>query len=588
MSTKSNVDPFLLEVLKNSFDTIADDMALNLMRSAYSGIIRDSMDFSTALLDERGQTLAQGLTTPMHLGSFFDAMNGLMRRFEGDIEPDDVFIFNDPYIANGQHLPDIYITKPIFHNTMIAGWSCTVAHHCDVGGIVAGSNALGATEIYQEGLRIPFLKFVDAGHPVLAIKELVASNVRLPDKVLGDLQSQIAACATGERELLELIGRYGRDIVMEYYGHLHDYAERLARAEFAEVSDGTYRFTDHIDGLGANPEPVVFELALTVEGDHVTADFTGSSPQVQGGINAPLPFTKASVYAALRSIMPEEVPNCHGYTRAITVTAPEGSVVNPVMPAACGARGITGYRTIDCMFGALAKAVPERVAADNSGGSTLPTISGWRDGKPFIFCETFMGNFGATFDHDGQEGIAHIGANQSNVPVEMIEAEYPIRIERYAIAEDTGGPGEYRGGLSLVREYRILAAEAELNVRSDKRDFPPHGLDGGHAGTGSVNIVRTTSGAETMLPVLLTEPVRLAQGALFHHAMAGAGGYGDPLVRDVERVRWDVIEGKVSVAHAAEAYGVVIMSTGVLPGEVMVDMDATHVLRGRLRESRAE
>ncbi|MDP6253452.1 MAG: hydantoinase B/oxoprolinase family protein, partial [Alphaproteobacteria bacterium] len=338
MSTKSNVDPFLLEVLKNSFDTIADDMALNLMRSAYSGIIRDSMDFSTALLDERGQTLAQGLTTPMHLGSFFDAMSGLMRRFEGDIEPDDVFIFNDPYIANGQHLPDIYITKPIFHNTMIAGWSCTVAHHCDVGGIVAGSNALGATEIYQEGLRIPFLKFVDAGHPVLAIKELVASNVRLPDKVLGDLQSQIAACATGERELLELIGRYGRDIVMEYYGHLHDYAERLARAEFAEVSDGTYRFTDHIDGLGANPEPVVFELALTVEGDHVTADFTGSSPQVQGGINAPLPFTKASVYAALRSIMPEEVPNCHGYTRAITVTAPEGSVVNPVMPAACGAR----------------------------------------------------------------------------------------------------------------------------------------------------------------------------------------------------------------------------------------------------------
>ena len=579
MSIRSNIDPFLLEVLKSSFDTIADDMALNLMRSAYSGIIRDSMDFSTALRDDHGQTLAQGLTTPMHLGSFFDAMTGLRDRFDGDVEPGDVFIFNDPYLANGQHLPDIYIIKPIFVEEAITGWSCTVAHHCDVGGIVAGSNALGATEIYQEGLRLPFLKFIEAGRPVRAIWDLVASNVRLPDKVLGDLQSQIAACSTGERELQELVSRYGRDTVMAYYEHLHDYAERLARAEFTEVPDGTYRFTDHIDGLGEDPEPVIFELALTVDGDHVTADFTGSSPQVKGGINAPYPFTKASVYAALRSIMPEDVPNCHGYTRAITVVAPQGTVLNPMMPAACGARGITGYRTIDCMFGALAQAVPDRVAADNSGGSTLPTISGWQDGRPFVFCETFMGNFGATAEHDGQEGTAHIGANQSNVPVEMIEAEYPLRIERYGILEDTGGPGEFRGGLSLVREYRVLAPEAELNVRSDKRDYPPHGLYGGEPGVGSTNVVSHVDGAKQPLPVLLTEPIELAQGAVFHHAMAGAGGYGDPLARDVERVRWDVVEGKVSVTHAADAYGVVVRCAGPLPGQVTVDAEATAALR---------
>ena len=301
--------------------------------------------------------------------------------------------FNDPYLANGQHLPDIYIVKPIYDDAVLAGWSCTIAHHCDVGGIVAGSNALGATEIYQEGLRIPFLKFIAAGKPVRPIWDLIASNVRLPDKVMGDLQSQIAACATGERELIDLLARYGRETVMEYYDHLHDYAERLARAEFAEVPDGTYHFTDHIDGLGAQPEPVIFQLALTVDGDHVTADFTGSSPQVKGGINAPLPFTKASVYAALRSIMPEDVPNCHGYTRAIDVVVPAGTVLNPIMPAACGARGITGYRTIDCMFGALAQAVPNRVAADNSGGSTLPTISGWRDGKTIRILRNVHGQF---------------------------------------------------------------------------------------------------------------------------------------------------------------------------------------------------
>jgi N-methylhydantoinase B len=574
----SNVDPFLLEILKSSFDTIADDMALNLMRTAYSGIVRDSMDFSTAILDHRGQTLAQGLTTPMHLGSFYDAMSGLARHFEGRVAPADVFIFNDPYVAHGMHLPDIYIVKPIYFEDRLCGWACSLAHHSDVGGIVAGSNALSAHEIYQEGLRIPYVKFIDAGKPVQAVWDMVATNVRLPDKVMGDLQSQLAACATGERELTELIGRYGLATVMEYYDHLHDYAERLARAAFRAIPDGTYRFTDHIDGLGDAPEDVIFQLALTVEGDQVTADFAGSSPQVKGGINAPFPFIKASVYAALRSIMPEEVPNCHGYTRAITVRAPEGSVVNPVMPAACGARGITGYRTIDCMFGALAQALPERVAADNSGGSTLPTISGWRDGKPFVFCETFMGNYGATAHHDGQEGVAHIGANQSNVPVEMIEAEYPIRIEQYGIVPDTGGPGRHRGGLSLVRSYRVLADEADLNVRSDKRKHPPHGLRGGGPGAPSMNTLHRRDGDVEVLPVLLTRTVPMRKGDLFHHVMAGGGGYGDPLQRDPALVLEDVMEEKITRAHAADAYGVVVID-GPRP---RVDAAATAALRARL------
>jgi N-methylhydantoinase B len=580
---RSNVDPFLLEILKSSFDTIADDMALNLMRTAYSGIVRDSMDFSTAILDHRGQTLAQGLTTPMHLGSFWDAMTGLMRQFDGRITPGDVFIFNDPYAAGGMHLPDIYIVKPIYCEADICGWACALAHHSDVGGIVAGSNALSAHEIYQEGLRIPYVKFIAAGKPVEGIWDMVATNVRLPEKVMGDLQSQLAACATGERELIELMGRYGRSTVMKYYDHLHDYAERLARAAIRAIPDGTYRFTDHIDGLGDEPETVIFQLALTVDGDQVTADFAGSSAQVRGGINAPFPFIKASVYAAMRSIMPEEVPNCHGYTRAITVRAPSGTVVNPVMPAACGARGISGYRTIDCMFGALAQALPDRVAADNSGGSTLPTISGWRNNKPFVFCETFMGNSGASADHDGEEGVAHIGANQSNVPVEMIEAEYPIRIEHYGVLPDSGGPGRHRGGLSLVRSYRLLAEDADLNVRSDKRRHPPHGLFGGGQGGPSINTIHRGDGRIETLPVLLTRTVAMRKGDLFHHVMAGGGGYGDALERDPALVRDDVIEGKVTRIHAAAAYGVVIDDCPAL----CVNVAATAALRARLRRTRS-
>jgi len=328
---------------------------------------------------------------------------------------------------------------------------------------------------------------------------------------------------------------------------------------------------------------VIFQLALTVDGDQVTADFGGSSPQVRGGINAPFPFIKASVYAAMRSIMPEDVPNCHGYTRAITVRAPPGTVVNPVMPAACGARGITGYRTIDCMFGALAQALPDRVAADNSGGSTLPTISGWRNNKPFVFCETFMGNSGASAEHDGEEGVAHIGANQSNVPVEMIEAEYPVRIEHYGVLPDSGGPGRHRGGLSLVRSYRLLAEDADLNVRSDKRRHPPHGLFGGGQGGPSINTLYRADGRIETLPVLLTRTVAMRKGDLFHHVMAGGGGYGDALERDPARVLDDVIEGKVTRRHAAEAYGVVIDECP----QICVDAAATAALRARLRKTRS-
>ena len=571
-------DPFVLEILKSAFDTIADDMALILLRTSYSSIVRESMDFSTAICDVHGQTLAQGVTTPMHLGSFYDAMRALINECEGRIDPGDIFIFNDPYVAAGQHLPDIYIVKPVFEGTTLAGWATTVAHHSDVGGIVAGSNALGAPEIFAEGLRLPVIKFMERGQPVKVVWDIIALNVRTPDKVLGDLQAQVAACTTGERELKELFARYGFEMVSGYARHLHDYAERLARAEFRDIPDGTYRFTDHIDGLGPDPQELVLETAVTFEGDSASVDWTGSSDQVEGGINSPLPFTKACGYAALRAIMPADVPNCFGYTRAIDTVAPQGSLVNPVLPGPCGARGITGYRMIDCLFGALAQAVPDRVRADNSGGSTLPTISGWREGTPFVFCETFMGNSGGASTLDGEDGAPHIGANQCNVPVEMIEASYPLRIDSYGLVPDTGGPGKHRGGLALMREYRILAESAELNVRSDKRRRPPHGLYGGKDGTPSWNIINPGS-EDRVLPVLLMAPERLKRGDVFRHIMSGAGGYGDPLERDPARVLDDVIAEKVSIERAAPDYGVVI-EAGEPP---TLDAAATTELRRKMQ-----
>ena len=577
---QNDVDSFQLEIIRNSFDTIADDMALTLMRTAHSGIVRDSLDFSTSICDAEGLPLAQGVCTPMQLGSFYDAMRQLVTGHAGSIAPDDAFIFNDPYAASGQHLPDIYIAVPVFHSGKLRAWAVTIAHHSDVGGIVAGSNAIGVSEIFQEGLRLPIVKFIDGGKRNDALWEVIALNVRTPDKVLGDLQAQLASCTSGERELTTLFDRYGVDTVLRYGEHLHDYAERLTRAELAQMPEGTYRFVDHIDGLGPDATPIRLEVCVRITGGAVMVDWTGSSSQVRGGINPSFPFTKACAYTALRSVMAADIPNCHGFTRPITVEAPKGTIMNPEFPAPCGARGITGYRMIDCLFGALAQAVPDRVTADGSGGSTLPTIAGYQAGRPFVFCETFMGTWGAARNHDGQEGVPHMGANQSNVPVEMIESDYPIRIERYGLVPDTGGPGRTRGGLALVRDYRILADEAILNVRSDKRRYPPHGLFGGRDGTSSWNIVNPGPD-ERVLPVLMTEVETLRQGELYRHIMAGGGGFGDPFDRPADKVLQDVIEERVSASHARVAYGVVIVEG---PNGQAVDEVATTALRAQPRQ----
>jgi N-methylhydantoinase B len=574
------VDPILLEVLKNAFDTIADEMAIILMRTAHSTIVRDSMDYSTAICDARGQALAQGLTTPMHLGSFFDAMQFLIGRYGTNAHEGDVFIANDPYAAAGQHLPDIYIVQPIFHEAELVGWATTLAHHADVGGIVPGSNALGATEIYQEGLRLPFVKLVERGVSNDAVWEIISLNVRVPDLVTGDLRAQIAACVAGTREYLDLFRRYGAATMKLYIAELHDYAERLTRGEIRELPDGVYWFTDHIDGLGERPEPVVFQVALAIRGDEIVADWTGTSAQVAGGINTPLPFTKAGVYTALRSVMRADIPNCHGFTRAVQVIAPKGTVVNSVHPAPTGARGITGYRVIDCMFGALAQAVPDRVTADGSGGSSLPSFGGYHEGEAFVFAETFMGTWGASCSHDGQEGVPHMGANQSNVPIEMIETNFPLRILQYGIAKDTGGAGKYRGGNSLVRVYESLADDCVFSLRTDKRDFPPHGLAGGEPGAGPVNLLNP-DGERRSLPTLITRPLHLKRGDVFFHMTPSGGGYGDPLEREVRLVLDDVLDDRLSVERARDSYGVV-MHAGC------VDEVATVALRAALRAARPQ
>ena len=580
-STKSSIetDSFQREIIKNCFDTIADDMAITLMRTAYSGIVRDSLDFSTAICDPDGLTLAQGVCTPMHMGSFFDAMKALLNQYKRNVFPNDIFIFNDPYASAGQHLPDIYIAMPIYFKKDISGWAVTIAHHSDVGGIVAGSNAIGGEEIFQEGLRIPIIKFSEGGIPNKAVWDMISLNVRTPDEVLGDLQAQIASCKSGEEGMCELFERYGVKQILNYGRQIQDYAEQITRAEISEFPNGEYSFTDQIDGLGESPKTIIINTKVIIADNSITVDFDGTSQQVAAGINPSFPFTKAATYAALRSVMESDIPNCHGFTLPIEVKAKFGSLVNPKFPAPCGARGITGYRIIDCLFGALSQALPDRITADTAGGSTLPTISGYEDDKPFVFCETFMGTWGGTSKHDGQSGVPHMGANQSNVSIEMIESKYPIRINKYGFIKNTGGAGKYRGGLGLLREYEILSDSANLNVRSDKRKYPPHGLFGGKPGSKSYNIINPENNRK-ILPVLMTEVEKLNKGDIFRHEMSGGGGFGNPYERDEDLVLKDVLEEKIDIKNAKKEYGVVFKKNK--NKKITVEKNLTKVLRKKL------
>ncbi|HET7098139.1 MAG TPA: hydantoinase B/oxoprolinase family protein [Casimicrobiaceae bacterium] len=565
-------DPVRLELVKNAIGSVVDEMVLTVIRIAYSSIMKDTMDLSSAFCDRQGRMIAQGLSVALHLGSIPDAMDAVIDKYGDTLAPGDIVVLNDPYLG-GMHLPDIFMFKPVFAGEHLLGYAVVVAHHNDIGGRVPGSSAADSTEIFQEGLRIPILKLYERGVPNQTLLDMIALNVRIPDVVLGDLQAQAAACRIAERGLGELAERYGVAELTRYFDELLDYSEREARRTVRSIPPGTYRFVDYLDDDGVNmDDPVKIAVAIEVKGDELVVDLTGTSPQVRGAINSTLSFAKSAVYFAVRSIMDSDAPNNSGFFRPIQVRAPLGCLVNPKPPAAVAARGISGFRLIDAMFGALAQAIPERVRAAGEGGTTSYSFGCYDDNGRFsLFREAIMGAWGAGYQREGIDGIANGAANISNAPVEMVENQAAIRVEHYELVPDSGGPGEWRGGMSVARKLRFLGARATLQLRSDRRRHEPYGLMGGHGGARSNNTL-DDGGTLSQLPTKFTRP--LARGQAIRHTTAGAGGYGDPLGRDPSLVLADVRNGKVSVEGAARDYGVV-----VLPAPWRVDADATSALR---------
>ncbi len=562
--TSNQPDPLTFEVVKHALASIGDEMALVILRSAFSPVVRDSMDYSTAVMDKNGAVVAQGLTLAVQLGSFPDVMRHLLKQYADDIHPGDLFICNDPYGAGGQHLPDIYIIKPIFVDETLEGFAATIAHHSDVGGIAPGSVAIHATDIHQEGLRLPIVKLYDQGAVSGSIMKILERNTRNPVHLLGDIRAQIAACRAGENGLTKLVRRYGAEELTGYLEELQAQAERMMRADIALIPDGVYQFTDWIDGVGEAPQRLKIQATVTVDGDHMKIDFTGTSKQVPAAINAPVAMARSSAFCAARCVGSADIPSCEGYMRAIELVVPEGTIINPNSPAACGARGVMGYRTFDAIMGALAQAVPERVVAASEGGPTLFAIGGNHNGSAYTLTEVMVGCWGARRGLDGLDGASNPAANLSNQPIELIESSYPIEIARYGFVADSGGAGEYRGGLAYVREFKLREGEATFTTRADRRDNPPYGLEGGKPGKGSINEF-WRGGKATLLPTMPMCSYRLAAGDSFRHVSAGGGGFGPAKLRDVDAVLRDVLEGKVSVRAAEEEYGVSVdLSSGMI------------------------
>jgi N-methylhydantoinase B len=582
-AASAGTDAITLEIVKNALGSIADEMALVVLRTAYSPIVRDSMDFSTAVFDRAGRVIAQGLTLPIHLGAFPAAMDNVVRRFGMAGKPGDIYIMNDPYTSGGMHLPDVYLIQPVFYDSRIEGYVATIVHHADVGGMAPGSMAIGATEIYQEGLRIPLMKLCDAGEVNDALVTLLETNSRMPGQLRGDLRAQVASCKAGERGLVQLLDKYGADGFGRLVEALHDYAERLTRQAISTMPNGEYRYEDFIDGLGDTPVPIAFRVKVTVADDVVNIDWTGTDAQVQGAINGPFATTQSVAYAAVRCAIGVDVPNCEGFSRPVQVYAESGSIVNPVEPAACAARGIIAYRMFDVLQGAFAQIVPDTIPALGEGGPSVVSISGRNPdgeggarGGNWLITDGVLGSWGGG-RNDGCEGIANPLGNLSNQPVELIEARLPLKITEYGFVTNSGGAGRHRGGLAMRRAYELRSDHALLGLRSDRRAHRPTGSHGGLSGSPSLNLL-TRDGQSTLLPTMPSTVTALRKGDRFCHIAAGGAGHGDPLTRSPQAVREDVLDDRITEQLAREVYGV------VLEGAARdIDGQRTAELRERLQ-----
>jgi len=537
------VDPITVEVIGNALSSIVEEMGETLVRAAYSTNIKERRDSSTCLFDARGRTLCQAMHIPMHLGSLIGVVEHISRRHDlSDLREGDVFVGNDAYTGGGTHLPDIVLAEPIFFEGELVGWATNLAHHADF-------VDRGHDHIFQEGLRIPPVRLYRGGRLQQDVMDLILLNMQVPRERLNDFRAQMAANRQGIQRFQSLCRRYGKDLLLSACDALLDYAERLTRAGIATIPSGTYSFEDTFDGDEIEGS-LTFRCRVEVRGDEMHLDFD-APPQVRAGINLVWTGLLATVYYAVKTLIGADVPPNEGMFRPIHVTATKGSILNCVEPAAVNARLDACQRVVDLIHGALAPAIPDRITAAHNGACISSTFSGVnpRTGEYYVYLETIGGGFGARATKDGLDGVhAHL-TNTSNLPVEALEGEYPLVVERYELVDDSGGAGRHRGGTGLRRQIRAEGHTCRTFIHGSRRLSSPWGLFGGGAG----GRCRFAYSQDADPPQKGYTFLRHGQSVTI--VTPGAGGYGDPRERDRALLSRDIADGKVSEAEARRLYG---------------------------------
>jgi N-methylhydantoinase B len=573
------IDAIELEVVKASLSGIVQEMQNSLFRTGFSTIIRESQDASCALMNARGEVVAQHVVLPLHIGAFGASTVAVIAAFD-DIAEGDAFLINHPYEGGSPHAPDIAVITPAFAAGSLFGFCGSIAHKSDIGGPVPGSCSGQAREIFNEGLHLPAVRYQRGWRANADLERLIAANSRTPELVLGDIRGQLGADRLGERRLGELIAKLGSDKISSCCDRLLDVSERKLKSAVAEWPDGRFVAERFVDDDGIELEkPVRIHVVVEKQGDALAFDFSGSADQTKGPANIRPPLVQAACAYALISLIDPNMYVSSGLLRGFAIKAREGSVLNPRFPAPLNTYNPTVHALVDAIFAAMSHIAPQKVRADGSGSRSI--ILGGRNtytGRGYVQYEIIAGGAGARARKDGMSGITVNQSNARIAPLEIIESEFPTRITRFELIADSGGVGEFRGGLGIRREYLNLA-DARFSIRSMRHIIPPNGCAGGHDGRGGDIRINPGTPNEQRLPTRYADyPLRA--GDTFRLDTPGGGGYGDPLARDPVRVLADVRDGAVSPQSAAREYGVVVIKSGA---SWSLDQAQTQARRARMR-----
>lgn len=586
MKRTQQTNVFTYSVLNSLIEAIPSEMAEVLKRTSYHPIFNEVLDFSTALLNAKGELIASAAGVAVHLGALELSANAIINHFGiENMKKGDVMIHNNPF-PGGTHLPDVDIIMPVFRKGNVIGFSVARGHHGDIGGANAGSFAGNSTSIFQEGVRIPPLKLFEAGIVNEGMKNLLLANMRVPNFTWGDLQAQVAACRLGASRLTEMYDKYGSKEMEDVMQWTMDYSEKLMRAEIEKIPDGSYTFCDYLDDDGVNKgKEVKIHVTVTIDGDKITMDYSKSDEQVDGPANCVLGVVYSATYCALFNLTDPSIPKNHGCYRPVTIIAPEGRVVNAKFPApVVSGNTETSLRIIDCVTAALARVLPDRVIAAGSGTATAHIAGGFdpRIGEMYAWylgADPCAWGARATKDGFGCAGGERIGGHVSQVPMEVFETRYPFIVLEYAYVPDSGGPGRFRGGVAGKTVIRPVGHESVMGGAADRCVIPPFGIFGGMPGLHGENKVIHADGAITQLN--RAGGITVADGDVLYFRAPGGGGYGDPLDRDLDHLEHDLVNGYVSVESATRDYGAVVDKESLF-----IDREATQANRKKLKTAR--